>query len=81
LISVPYGRTAAASVGNRAPPHGARLARGQQAPASASGASNAHGASGGVLLSASDDDGGGFHARCASSWKMGTCHTKAGLTV
>ncbi len=41
----------AASVGDRAPPHG-------------------EGASGGVLSSASDDDGGGFKARCASSRKM-----------
>jgi hypothetical protein len=33
---------------------------GFQAPGSASGASNVHGASGGVLSSGSDDDGGGF---------------------
>jgi hypothetical protein len=41
----------AASVGDRAPPHG-------------------EGASEGVLPFASDDDGGGFAARCASSQKM-----------
>jgi hypothetical protein len=40
-----------------------------QAPASASGASNVKGASRGVLPSGSDDDGGGFTARCASSLK------------
>jgi hypothetical protein len=42
---------------------------GYQAPASASGASNVKGASRGVLPSGSDDDGGGFTARCASSLK------------
>ena len=49
VVIIPQ-KGAAASVGNRAPPHG-------------------EGASRGVLSSASDDDGGGLQARCASSSK------------
>jgi hypothetical protein len=50
---------------------GSEEGSGYQAPASASGASNVKGASRGVLPSGSDDDGGGFTARCASSLKKG----------